>query len=208
MKDFNPDLAEPVDEDSDMSEMDGFLERLDKRAKSFRVTMIADAFKELANVAKEERGKLLSVAAKDFAALVEEEVAKATESITKHVCDACETHVAEHAKIMAQGEQLSTKLGRLDKLIRDLTTASRDDQTAASSVAVMAQIRDSVAGLQSALTVRAQAEEANEGASLSAILAAVRELKSVPPPPKPIWNFRIVRDDYLRISNVIAEVQG
>ena len=134
MKTFNPDLAEPVNEDSDAMEMDSFLDRLDKRAKSFRVQMIGDAFKELANVAKEERGKLLQVAVKSFAA----ELAKSEKEIIKQVCDACETHVAEHKKILAQGEELASKLDKLAKM--DFTTPADP---------MVREVRDALASLRS-----------------------------------------------------------
>ena len=195
MKTFNPDLAEPVNEDSDAMEMDSFLDRLDKRAKSFRVQMIGDAFKELANVAKEERGKLLQVAVKSFAA----ELAKSEKEIIKQVCDACETHVAEHKKILAQGEELASKLDKLAKM--DFTTPADP---------MVREVRDALASLRSSLT-ESPKEDKKEDATLQAILALVKEWKNAPAPsapqPKTIASFRIVRDDYLRASKVIPVYQ-
>lgn len=199
MNNFNPDRAEPVDEDAEAEDL---FAKIEAKAKSFRGSFISDTFRELGNVAKAERGQLLSAATKEFAATVGEEIDEAATTISKAVCDSCEESRTAHAKAVTQGEAITTSLGRVEKMLR--VAAAKLPDAPEAPTAVLGAVQAATDNIRADLHSAHQSCVAADNAMLQAILAAVEASKAQPAPKRPTWNFKIERDDHSRISNVIA----
>lgn len=197
MKERDPYLdAEEMAEDASDGELETFMDNIDKKAKSFRSKIIGDAFRELGQSAKQERGKLLDAAASKFAAEGVKELNAAIESINAR-------------QQMAQNKFEN----RVEKLFEshDPSVVSKDVERAVAVVSkdVERELADAVKALRGELADM-EKERKKDYAKLTTAMEALEsqseaqfdaKAKAAETPGK--WRFTFGRDHFGRIDGEV-----
>lgn len=198
---FNPDSAVELDESA---ELDDFMSGLDRKIKGMRLQVLNDAFKELVTVARRENAKLLDDAVTKFGEKL----------------DSCFLESGSIGKIGGELESLSGSVTKLTSSVEAIGSGDKNESSKLDSVPEMLQsissdhgdmskdlrkLRDKIDLLPAQPTVTASAGLSETDATmLRTILLAIQSLGVASNKPKPSWVFRIERDDYARISNIVA----
>jgi len=199
MKIFNPENAEMVDDADEASDLEGFLGRVDMSVKSMRVRVIEEAFRELTKVAKKERSELLDAATTKFCEEMEkcrEAMCGDIEKVGAQVGKVADGVTAIASDAAVQAKRSNNRLDALNVRTKDICECTTrmhermDAQEAASRAPVAPPASDPHA--------------AETATALKAILASLEQIRATPAPTRPSYNFRIVRDDFARASNIIA----
>lgn len=205
---FNPARAVKVDETAEDGELADFLDAIDSKAKKFRSQIIGDAFRELANSAKQERGKLLDAAAQKFAALMAKELTafadsvKATTEAAKAVATSCDCLMEDQKETKATLTKLPKK-DQIEQSMREMMAEKGDDSGSSDRTG------DAVSSAMNGIRLEIAAMEARHNEAQvsmkTEIVAAMKKATAVAPPtPKTSWRLVVSRDTYNRISEVTA----
>jgi hypothetical protein len=199
MKLFDPENAEMVDDAEEASELEGFLGRVDTSVKSIRVRVIEEAFRELTKVAKKENNRLLDAASEKFC----EEMGKVQEAVCADVAKV-ETTVGKVAESVATiAAEAATQAKRANNRMDALNAKSKEMEECMKEMAAMAK-QPPMAAPMPDMEDDTEEEDDAPDPRIQTILDAVQKLQNTPAPARPTWNFKIQRDDYARISNIIA----
>lgn len=187
------DTPDPVS--TDESEFEDFMAGLDRKAKSFRSKIIADAFGELVKAAREERKMLLKSAVGDFTSLVEGIVSDAV----KKMADSAASNAVDVGSSVAD---VSSAQKRVEKSVAQLKTMAQSQSPMdASTRAMLSSIQSSISNL----SARIDSYEAREadGDALASIRKLIESQKPIPV-ARPAYNLKVIRDDWMKITNIVA----
>jgi hypothetical protein len=194
MKTFDPDRAVEVDETADDSELETFLESIDKKAKSFRSQIIGDAFRELAQSAKAERGKLLDAAAGKFSSEAAKERNAAIDALNKRV-------LAAQNKFDSRVEKLLEAQDKLAALVAEIDSRGKGDAGAVK--AIESALADSTQALRSELATM-ERQRRQDHAAITAALDALETPEEKPDDSPAKWKFTFARDHLGRIDGEVV----
>jgi len=199
MKDRDPylDDDDEAEDPASSAELETFMETIDKKAKSFRAKIIGDAFRELGQSAKQERGKLLEAAASKFVAEATKERKASIESINA----AIEANNDRFQRVQNKFED------RVEKLFGtiDLSGVTKGVESAVADA--VKSLRDELADMEKArqkdyakLTAAVEALESHAEAQFKAQTDA--KAKATATPGK--WRFTFGRDHLGRIDGEVV----
>jgi hypothetical protein len=205
MKNFDPSRAVAVDERAESGELDDFLERIETRAKSLRTQIITDAFKELASIAKQERGQLLRTATKELSDLLEvgmEDISSKLDSKIGGLGKKIDAATSDHDHIRTKVDDICVCTHNIQRLLKDHGGNATQEITDASR-SVLEAVRSLTATVQ-ASNAAANAQRADENSALAKqLLAAIAACKPAQVNAAPRgWSCRVERGDSGKISNL------
>lgn len=212
---FDPTKAEAVEDDV----FDKFMEHMNARAQSKQLQQAADSLRILLEMTRRDSEDLLSKYLSEFDAWVkkrdEEMRTKVEESIAGSITGSIENAMSESVaqssaisaklekvggkmgesidRVIARTDSISTSLGRVEKLVKDLTAVPKGVDPDNGSIRTI---------LSEVSNIRAQLETPRED-KMGILVDMLKAMKETAPQKKS-WAFTIERDDFARIKNVTA----
>lgn len=197
---FDPDKAVEVEDDI----LDRFMEQMNARSQSKQLQQAADSLRVLLEMTRSDSENLLSKYRDEFDDLIKRRDALLESMLTDELGKAVKemdgqlkplTTVVEDSfdRVMTRTDNLSTAVGRVEKLVKDIAGAPKGAEPDNASIRTL---------LTEVAALRAKVEEPREDRTdeLLRMLKAIKEAV----PPKKSWAFTIERDDFSRIKNVTA----
>lgn len=201
---FDPDKAVEVEDDI----LDRFMEQMNARSQSKQLQQVADSLRVLLEMTRSDSDKLLAKYKDEFDELVKrrDELLEAMlDDALKESLDKTETKVGaieasitksvsgSFDRIMNRTDTLSTAVGRVEKLVKDMASAPKGVEPDNASIRTL---------LSEVAALRAQMDAPRED-KVSILIDMVKAMKEAVPQKKS-WAFAIERDDFSRIKNVTA----
>lgn len=197
---FNPDNAVEVEDDV----FDRFMEQMSARSQTKQLQQATDALRVLLEMTRKDSENLLSKYKEEFDQLIKKRDEQLKDTLAEVVQEATAGSqdqskmivavVEESAdKMIVRADSLSTTVGRVEKLVKDLASAPKgiepDNAAIRGLVAEVAMLRSKI--------------ELPRDDKMGALMDLVRSMKEAVPPKKS-WRFSVERDEYARIKNVTA----
>lgn len=197
---FDPDNAVEVEDDI----FDRFMEQMSARSQTKQLQQATDALRVLLEMTRKDSENLLSKYALEFDEMVKKRDILLQAMLAKVVRDATADSKSQSKevitvvedsfdRIMNRTDSLSTTVGRVEKLVKDLASAPKgvepDNAAIRGLVAEVAMLRSKI--------------ELPRDDKMGALMDLVRSMKEAVPPKKS-WRFSVERDEYARIKNVTA----
>lgn len=197
---FDPDNAVEVEDDI----FDRFMEQMSARSQTKQLQQATDALRVLLEMTRKDSESLLSKYTLEFDDMVKKRDILLQAMLAKVVRDATADSqfqskeviaVVEDSfdRMMSRTDSLSTTVGRVEKLVKDLASAPKgiepDNAAIRGLVAEVAMLRSKI--------------ELPRDDKMGALMDLVRSMKEAVPPKKS-WRFSVERDEYARIKNVTA----
>jgi DNA anti-recombination protein RmuC len=201
---FDPDKAVEVEDDI----LDRFMEQMNARSQSKQLQQVADSLRVLLEMTRSDSDKLLAKYKDEFDELVKRRDAlleTMLDDALKESLDKTETKVGaieasitksvsgSFDRMMARTDTLSTAVGRVEKLVKDMASAPKGVEPDNASIRTL---------LSEVAALRAQMDAPRED-KVSILIDMVKSMKEAVPQKKS-WAFAIERDDFSRIKNVTA----
>jgi len=201
---FDPDKAVEVEDDI----LDRFMEQMNARSQSKQLQQVADSLRVLLEMTRSDSDKLLAKYKEEFDELVKRRDAlleTMLDDALKESLDKTETKVGaieasitksvsgSFDRIMNRTDTLSTAVGRVEKLVKDMASAPKGVEPDNASIRTL---------LSEVAALRAQMDAPRED-KVSILIDMVKSMKEAVPQKKS-WAFAIERDDFSRIKNVTA----
>jgi hypothetical protein len=201
---FDPDKAVEVEDDI----LDRFMEQMNARSQSKQLQQVADSLRVLLEMTRSDSDKLLAKYKDEFDELVKRRDAlleTMLDDALKESLDKTETKVGaieasitksvsgSFDRIMNRTDTLSTAVGRVEKLVKDMASAPKGVEPDNASIRTL---------LSEVAALRAQMDAPRED-KVSILIDMVKSMKEAVPQKKS-WAFAIERDDFSRIKNVTA----
>lgn len=196
MKEFDPTRAvqvEDADVEADLTSSITMLENMAKRIKDIRANLTTTLAKEL-----EVQMKAIKEDIDAFTAKLEKTTGERLDSINSKL-DSQKEEVGKTLESLSKEVKLATDMakrvtGKQDRL--DKVVASLDQKP----------VLEALAAIKADLAADEGEDEGEEKPDLTpAILAAIQEMKSAPKPKGKRWKFKVQRDIYNRIQDIMAE---
>lgn len=197
---FDPDNAVEVEDDI----FDRFMEQMSARSQTKQLQQATDALRVLLEMTRKDSESLLSKYALEFDDMVKKRDILLQAMLVKVVRDATADSksqskevitVVENSfdRILSRTDVLSTAVGRMEKLVKDLASAPKgvepDNAAIRGLVAEVAMLRSKI--------------DLPRDDKMGALMDLVRSMKEAVPPKKS-WRLSVERDEYARIKNVTA----
>jgi hypothetical protein len=197
---FDPDNAVEVEDDI----FDRFMEQMSARSQTKQLQQATDALRVLLEMTRKDSESLLSKYALEFDDMVKKRDILLQAMLVKVVRDATADSksqskevitVVENSfdRILSRTDGLSTAVGRMEKLVKDLASAPKgvepDNAAIRGLVAEVAMLRSKI--------------DLPRDDKMGALMDLVRSMKEAVPPKKS-WRLSVERDEYARIKNVTA----
>lgn len=197
---FNPDNAVEVEDDI----FDRFMEQMSARSQTKQLQQATDALRVLLEMTRKDSENLLSKYRDEFDEMVKKrdtslevmltgvvrEGTTETKGQSKEIISVVED---SFDRVMGRTDTLSTAVGRMEKLVKDLASAPKgiepDNASIRGLVAEVAMLRSKL--------------DMPRDDKIGALMDLVRSMKETVPPKKS-WRFSVERDEYARIKNVTA----
>lgn len=197
---FDPDNAVEVEDDV----FDRFMEQMSARSQTKQLQQATDALRVLLEMTRKDSENLLSKYKEEFDEMIRkrdeqlkgtlsevvQEATAGAQDQSKMVVTAVEQSAS---RMMNRTDSLSTAVGRMEKLVKDLASAPKaiepDNAAIRGLVAEVAMLRSKI--------------ELPRDDKMGALMDLVRSMKEAVPPKKS-WRFSVERDEYARIKNVTA----
>jgi len=201
---FDPDKAVEVEDDI----LDRFMEQMNARSQSKQLQQVAASLRVLLEMTRSDSDKLLAKYKDEFDELVkrrDELLETMLDDALKESLDKTETKVGaieasitksvsgSFDRIMNRTDTLSTAVGRVEKLVKDMASAPKGVEPDNASIRTL---------LSEVAALRAQMDAPRED-KVSILIDMVKSMKEAVPQKKS-WAFAIERDDFSRIKNVTA----
>ena len=192
---FDPTKAEAVEDDV----FDKFMEHMNARAQSKQLQQAADSLRVLLEMTRRDSEELLSKYRDEFDTWVKQrdgqmqEKLDQTSAVAMDVGKVATKSGESFDRIMTRADAMSTSLGRVEKLVKDLAAAPKGMDPDNGSIRTI---------LSEVATIRAQLETPRED-KMGILIDMVKAMKEEVPPKKS-WTFTVERDDFARIKNVTA----
>ena len=197
---FDPDNAVEVEDDI----FDRFMEQMSARSQTKQLQQATDALRVLLEMTRKDSENLLSKYKKEFDEMIKERDEQLKDTLSEVVQEATAGSqdqskmvvavVEESAdKMIVRADSLSTAVGRMEKLVKDLASAPKgiepDNAAIRGLVAEVAMLRSKI--------------DLPRDDKMGALMDLVRSMKEAVPPKKS-WRLSVERDEYARIKNVTA----
>ena len=197
---FDPDKAVEVEDDI----LDRFMEQMNARSQSKHLQQVADSLRTLLEMTRSDSDNLLSKYKDEFDDLVKrrdalleamlvDAVKSTTAKVGMEVKSVTESVEDSFDRMMARTDTLSTAVGRVEKLVKDMASAPKGAEPDNASIRTL---------LSEVAALRAQMDAPRED-KVSILIDMVKSMKEAVPQKKS-WAFAIERDDFSRIKNVTA----
>lgn len=197
---FDPTKAEAVEDDV----FDKFMEHMNARAQSKQLQQAADSLRVLLEMTRRDSEELLSKYRDEFDQMVkarDEQLQSQMVSAVASTAGKVESDVKKMTgkveesfdRVMTRADAMSTSLGRVEKLVKDLAAAPKGMDPDNGSIRTI---------LSEVATIRAQLETPRED-KMGILIDMVKAMKEAVPQKKS-WTFTVERDDFARIKNVTA----
>lgn len=197
---FDPTKAEAVEDDV----FDKFMEHMNARAQSKQLQQAADSLRVLLEMTRRDSEELLSKYRDEFDQMVkarDEQLQSQMVSAVASTAGKVESDVKKMTgkveesfdRVMTRADAMSTSLGRVEKLVKDLAAVPKGMDPDNGSIRTI---------LSEVATIRAQLETPRED-KMGILIDMVKAMKEVVPQKKS-WTFTVERDDFARIKNVTA----
>lgn len=196
MKEFDPSRAvkvEDADVEADLTSSITILEKMAQRIKEVRSNLSTTLAKELEAQMK----------------VIKDDINAFTEKLDKTTGDRMD---AFNAKLDAHKEDIGKTLDSLAKDVKAATdmakrvTGKQDRLDRVMQSLDQKPILDALEAIKADLAADEGEDEGDEKPDLTpAILAAIEEMKSAPKPKGKKWKFKVQRDIYNRIQDIMAE---
>lgn len=197
---FDPDKAVEVEDDI----LDRFMEQMNARSQSKHLQQVADSLRTLLEMTRSDSENLLSKYKDEFDDLVKrrdalleamlvDAVKSTTAKVGMEVKSVTESVEDSFDRMMARTDTLSTAVGRVEKLVKDMASAPKGVEPDNASIRTL---------LSEVAALRAQMDAPRED-KVSILIDMVKSMKEAVPQKKS-WAFAIERDDFSRIKNVTA----
>ena len=192
---FDPTKAEAVEDDV----FDKFMEHMNARAQSKQLQQAADSLRVLLEMTRRDSEELLSKYRDEFDTWVKQRDGQMQEKLDQTSAVAMDVgKVATKSgesldRIMTRADAMSTSLGRVEKLVKDLAAVPKGMDPDNGAIRTI---------LSEVATIRAQLETPRED-KMGILIDMVKAMKEEVPPKKS-WTFTVERDDFARIKNVTA----
>jgi hypothetical protein len=197
---FDPTKAEPIEDDV----FDKFMEHMNARSQSKQLQQAADSLRVLLEMTRSDSESLLSKYKDEFDGMVkqrdEQLQAKLTDAVAA-TAGKVESDVQKMTgkvadsfdRVMARSDAMSTSLGRVEKMVKDLAAAPKGTDPDNGSIRTI---------LSEVSNIRAQMETPRED-KMGILIDMMKAMKDAVPAKKS-WTFTVERDDFARIKNVTA----
>jgi hypothetical protein len=192
---FDPTKAEPIEDDV----FDKFMEHMNARSQSKQLQQVADSLRVLLEMTRSDSESLLSKYKDEFDGMMKGR----DEQLQAKLSDAMEVSaemkkmagkVGESVdRVMTRSDAMSTSLGRVEKMVKDLAAAPKGMDPDNGSIRTI---------LSEVSNIRAQMETPRED-KMGILIDMVKAMKDAVPAKKS-WTFTVERDDFARIKNVTA----
>ena len=201
---FNPDRAVMVDDDLESDELDSILPQMDAKMKKFRAQIIADAFKEWAASAKAERRQLVDTAMEKCAEMMEKERPLMVQAVATELRSSYDRLRTFTDKIAASHE-------KMEKTMKD--GLSKASQPSLTRQMVAEEVATALAEFKASMATEQATKEAQEGRAMEEgngakphehMAAMIEEAIKRSMPKRGGWTFKVVRDRYNKIEDVLA----
>jgi DNA anti-recombination protein RmuC len=184
------------------------MEQMNARSQSKQLQQVADSLRVLLEMTRSDSDKLLAKYKDEFDELVkrrDELLETMLDDALKESLDKTETKVGaieasitksvsgSFDRIMNRTDTLSTAVGRVEKLVKDMASAPKGVEPDNASIRTL---------LSEVAALRAQMDAPRED-KVSILIDMVKSMKEAVPQKKS-WAFAIERDDFSRIKNVTA----
>ena len=192
---FDPTKAEAVEDDV----FDKFMEHMNARAQSKQLQQAADSLRVLLEMTRRDSEELLSKYRDEFDTWVKQRDGQMQEKLDQTSAVAMDVgKVATKSgesldRIMTRADAMSTSLGRVEKLVKDLAAVPKGMDPDNGAIRTI---------LSEVATIRAQLETPRED-KMGILIDMVKAMKEAVPQKKS-WTFTVERDDFARIKNVTA----
>ena len=192
---FDPTKAEAVEDDV----FDKFMAHMNARAQSKQLQQAADSLRVLLEMTRRDSEELLSKYRDEFDTWVKQrdgqmqEKLDQTSAVAMDVGKVATKSGESFDRIMTRADAMSTSLGRVEKLVKDLAAVPKGIDPDNGSIRTI---------LSEVATIRAQLETPRED-KMGILIDMVKAMKEEVPPKKS-WTFTVERDDFARIKNVTA----
>lgn len=192
---FDPTKAEAVEDDV----FDKFMEHMNARAQSKQLQQAADSLRVLLEMTRRDSEELLSKYRDEFDTWAKQQADQMQEKLDQSSAIAMDVRkVASKSeesfdRVMTRADAMSTSLGRVEKLVKDLAAAPKGMDPDNGSIRTI---------LSEVATIRAQLETPRED-KMGILIDMVKAMKEEVLPKKS-WTFTVERDDFARIKNVTA----
>jgi type I restriction-modification system DNA methylase subunit len=199
---FDPTKAEAVEDDV----FDKFMEHMNARAQSKQLQQAADSLRVLLEMTRRDSEELLSKYRDEFDTWIKQRDGQMQEKLMDAAASTAgkvESDVKKMTgkveesfdRVMTRADAMSTSLGRVEKLVKDLAAVPRGMDPDNGSIRTI---------LSEVATIRAQLETPRED-KMGILIDMVKAMKEAPPQErKKSWTFAVERDDFARIKNVTA----
>lgn len=197
---FNPDNAVEVEDDI----FDRFMDQMSARSQTKQLQQATDALRVLLEMTRKDSEGLLSKYTLEFDDMVKKRDILLQAMLAKVVRDATADSKFQSQEVidalgesldqvMSRTDSLSTAVGRMEKLVKDLASAPKgiepDNAAIRGLVAEVAMLRSKI--------------DLPRDDKMGALMDLVRSMKEAVPPKKS-WRLSVERDEYARIKNVTA----
>lgn len=197
---FDPDNAVEVEDDI----FDRFMEQMSARSQTKQLQQATDALRVLLEMTRKDSENLLSKYKEEFDEMIKKRDEQLKDTLSEVVQEATAGSqdqskmivavVEESAdKMIVRADSLSTAVGRMEKLVKDLASAPKgiepDNAAIRGLVAEVAMLRSKI--------------DLPRDDKMGALMDLVRSMKEAVPPKKS-WRLSVERDEYARIKNVTA----
>jgi|APGre2960657373_1045057.scaffolds.fasta_scaffold00311_6 hypothetical protein len=204
---FDPTKAEPIEDDV----FDKFMDQMNARSQSKQLQQVADSLRMLLEMTRSDSETLLSKYKEEFDGMVKQrdeqlqaKLADAVMATTGKVESDVQKMTGKVTdyfdRVMTRSDTISTSLGRVEKIVKDLAAAPKNVDPDNGSIRTI---------LSEVSNIRAQIEMPHED-KMGILIDMVSDLKKMQSdlksavPPKKSWTFTVERDDFARIKNVTA----
>jgi hypothetical protein len=195
---FDPSKAEAVENDF----FDKFMEQMvwgSARAQTKQIQQVTDSLRVLLEMTRQDSEQLLSKYRDEFDTWAKQQADQMQEKLDQSSAIAMDVRkVASKSeesfdRVMTRADAMSTSLGRVEKLVKDLAAAPKNMDPDNGSIRTI---------LSEVATIRAQLETPRED-KMGILIDMVKAMKEAVPQKKS-WTFTVERDDFARIKNVTA----
>jgi len=192
---FDPTKAEPIEDDV----FDKFMEHMNARSQSKQLQQAADSLRVLLEMTRSDSESLLSKYKDEFDGMVkqrdEQLQAKLADAmaVTEDIRKVAGKMGDSVDRVMTRSDAMSTSLGRVEKMVKDLAAAPKGMDPDNGSIRTI---------LSEVSNIRAQMETPRED-KMGILIDMMKSMKDAVPAKKS-WTFTVERDDFARIKNVTA----
>jgi hypothetical protein len=201
---FDPTKAEAVEDDI----FDKFMDQMNSRSQTRHLQQVSDTLRVLLETTRQGSASVIDGYKEAFEDLLttreqklQANLLKTAEGLTDKLDENLKKHTAaiENSinKVVTRADSLSTSLGRVEKMVKDLAAAPKgmdpDNATIRSILAEVSKLRTVV-------------DNPQFDDRMGTVIDMISELKNLQSeaPPKKLWTFTVERDDFARIKNVTA----